>query len=78
MTESGPVLDEHFNEISRIATEDALLVMTIFEDKDRTSWRQLKETGIELVATLSDREQLYLLDRANHRVRASPESSALV
>jgi ArsR family transcriptional regulator len=78
MTESGPVLDEHFNEISRIATEDALLVMTIFEDKDRTSWRQLKETRIELVATLSDREQLYLLDRANHRVRASPESSALV
>jgi len=78
MTESGPVLDEHFNEISRIATEDALLVMTIFEDKDRTSWRQLKETGIELVATLSDREQLYLLDRANHRVRTSPESSALV
>ena len=78
MTESGPVLDEHFSEISRIATEDALMVMTIFGDKDRTSWRQSKETGIELVATLSDREQLYLLDRAKHRVRASPESSALV
>ena len=78
MTESGPVLDEHFSEISRIATEDALMVMTIFGDKDRTSWRQSKETGIELVATLSDREQLYLLDRAKHRVGASPESSALV
>ena len=78
MTESGVILDEHFNEISRIATEDALVVMTIFGDKDRTSWRQSKETGIELVATLSEREQLYLLDRAKHRVRASPESSALV
>jgi ubiquinone/menaquinone biosynthesis C-methylase UbiE len=78
MTASGPVLDEHFSEISRIATEDALTVMTIFADKDRTSWRQSKGTGIELVATLSDREQLYLLDRAKHRVRASPESSALV
>ncbi len=78
MTESGPVLDEHFSEISRIATEDALLVMTIFGDKDRTSWRQSKETGIKLVAALSDREQLYLLDRAKHRVRASSESSALV
>jgi len=78
MTESGPVLWEHFNELSRIATEDALLVMTIFEDNDGTSWRQLKETGIELVATLSDREQLYLLDKTKQRVRASPESSALV
>jgi len=78
MTEYGRVLDGHFSEISRIATEDALMVMTIFGDKDRTSWRQSKETGIELVATLSDREQLYLLDRAKHRVRASPESSALV
>ena len=78
MTESGPVLDEHFSEISRIATENALMVMTIFGDKDRTSWRHSKETGIELVATLSDREQLYLLDSAKHRIRASPESSALV
>ena len=78
MTESGPVLDEHFNEISRIATEDAVVAITIFGDKDRTSWRQSKETGIALIDTLSDREQLYLLDRANHRVRASPESSALV
>src|SRR2546427_7524476 len=30
MTESGPVFEEHFNEISRIATVDALLVITIF------------------------------------------------
>ena len=78
MTESGAVLDEHFNEISRIATEDALMVMTIFGENDRTSRRQAKETGIELVATLSDREHLYLLDRAKHRVKASPESTALV
>ncbi len=78
MTESGRVLDEHFSEISRIATEDALMIMTIFGDKDRTSWRQAKESGIKRVASLSDREQLYLLDRAKHQVRASPESSALV
>ncbi len=78
VTESGRVLDGHFSEISRIATEDALMVMTIFGDKDRASWRQSKVTGLELVATLSDREQLYLLDKANHRVKASSESSALV
>ena len=78
MTESGPVFEEHFNEISRIATVDALLVITIFGDKDRTSWRQPKETGIELVTALSDREQLYLLDKAKNRVGASSESSALV
>jgi ubiquinone/menaquinone biosynthesis C-methylase UbiE len=78
MTEAGPVLEEHFDELSRIATNDAVLVMTIFDDKNRTSWRQLDETRIELVASLSGREQLYLLDRAKHRVRASSESSALV
>jgi ubiquinone/menaquinone biosynthesis C-methylase UbiE len=78
MTESGPVLEEHFNELSRIATKDATLIMTIFDDKYRTSWKQLNETSIELVVALSDREQLCLLDRAKNRARASSESSALV
>ena len=78
MTESGPVLEELFNELSRIATEDSALVMTIFDDKDQASWKQLNEPRVELVASLSDREQLYLLDRGKRRVRASSESSALV
>jgi ubiquinone/menaquinone biosynthesis C-methylase UbiE len=78
MTESGPVFEGHFNELSRIATKDAALIMTIFDDKNRASSKQLGETRIELVASLSDREQLYLLERAKHRVRASSESSALV
>jgi len=78
MTESGSVFEAHFIELSRIATKDATLIMTIFDDKDRTSWKQPSETRIELVASLSDREQLYLLDKAKHRVRASFESSALV
>ena len=78
MTESGPVLKEHFNELSRIATKDATLVMTIFDDRNRSPWKQLNETKIELVASLSDREQLYLLDRGKRRIRASSESSALV
>src|SRR5205807_2831333 len=78
MTESGPVLEKQFEELSRIATKGATLIMTIFDDKDRTSWRQLGQTRIELVASLSNREQLYLLDKAKRRVRASSESSALV
>jgi ubiquinone/menaquinone biosynthesis C-methylase UbiE len=78
MTESGPVLERHFDELSRIATKDATLIMTIFDDKNRTAWKQLNEFGIELVASLSDREQVYLLDGARQRVRASSESSALV
>ncbi len=78
MTESGPVLEEHFKELSRIATKDATLIMTIFDDKNRTPWKQLNETRIEHVASLSVREQLYLLDVAKRRVRASSESSALV
>ena len=78
MTESGPVLEEHFNELSRIATEDSALVMTIFDDKDQASWKQLNEPRVELVASLSDREHLYFLDRGKRRVRAYSESSALV
>ncbi len=78
VTESGPAFEEHFNELSRIATKDGTLIMTIFDDKNRTSWKQLGETRIELVASLSDREQLYLLDSSKHGVRASSESSALV
>ena len=78
MTESGPVFEEHFNELLRITTKDATLIMTIFDDKNRASWKQLGETRIELVASLSDREQLYLLDSSKHGVRASSESSALV
>jgi ubiquinone/menaquinone biosynthesis C-methylase UbiE len=77
MTESGPAIDEHFNELLRIATKHATLIMTIF-DNNQTSWNQLSDTRIELIASLSDREQLYLLDRAKHQVRASSESSALV
>jgi ubiquinone/menaquinone biosynthesis C-methylase UbiE len=78
MTESGPALDEHFHELSRIGTNDATLIMTIFEDKNRTPWKLLDNTRIELVASLSDREQLYLLDRGKHQVKADSESSALV
>jgi ubiquinone/menaquinone biosynthesis C-methylase UbiE len=72
MTESGPLLEKHFNELSRIATKDATLIMTIFDDKGQTPWKQLTETRIELVASLSDRERLYLLDRVKHRVRHLP------
>jgi len=78
MTESGPVSKEHFNELSRIATKDATLIMTIFDDKNQNPWKQLSEGKIEFIASFSNREQLYLLDRAKHRVRASSESSALV
>jgi ubiquinone/menaquinone biosynthesis C-methylase UbiE len=78
MTESGPVLEKHFNELSRIATKDATLIMTIFGDKDRSAWKQLSETRIELVTSLSDREQIYLRDMGKRRVKASSESSALV
>jgi len=77
MTEAGPVLEEHFNELSRIATKRATLIMTIFNE-DRTFRKQLDERSIELVVELSDREQLYLLDGSKHQVRASSESSALV
>ena len=78
MTESGPVLEDHFNELSRIATDQALMIMTIFGGNDRTHWKLFKKERIELVAALSDREQLYLVDRAKDCVRVSSDPSALV
>jgi ubiquinone/menaquinone biosynthesis C-methylase UbiE len=78
MTESGRLLKQHTDELSRIATKDAKLIMTIFGDKDRTPWKQWNENSLELVASLSSREQLYLVDRAKHRAPTSSESSALV
>jgi ubiquinone/menaquinone biosynthesis C-methylase UbiE len=78
MTERGPFLREHFNELSRIASEDAMLIVTIFDDKERTAWKQLDETTVEIVTELSGREQLYAIDRTKHRVGASSESTALV
>ena len=72
MTESDRPLEEHFNELSRIATSDATLIMTIFEERDRISYNRLNEMGIELVASLSGREQLYFLDKAKQQVAASP------
>lgn len=78
MTESGPVSSEHFSELSRIATKEATLIVTIFDDKNQTSSKQLNETEMELIATFSNRERLYAVNRAKHRARLSSESSALV
>jgi ubiquinone/menaquinone biosynthesis C-methylase UbiE len=78
MTESGPALEEHSNELSRIATKDATLVITIFDIENQNSRIQPNETNVELVTSLSNRERLYLLDKTKHRARASSESSALV
>ncbi len=60
MTESGSFLEGQFGELSRIATKDATLIMTIFDNKDRTVWKRGSETRIEFVASVSDREQLYV------------------
>lgn len=72
MTESGPALKAHLSELSRIATNDATLVLTIFDDKERTFQKQFNETCVDMVVELSDREQLYSLDKAKHQVRAAP------
>jgi ubiquinone/menaquinone biosynthesis C-methylase UbiE len=73
MTEKGPLLREHFNELWRITSEDATLIVTIFDDKERTAWKQLSDTRVEIVTELSSREQLYAIDRAKHRVGASSD-----
>lgn len=78
MTESGPSLEEHSSELARIATNDATLIMTIFDIESQNSPKQTNETNIELVTALSNREKLYVLDKTKYRTRASSESTALV
>jgi len=77
VTESGPKLIEHLNEISRVSSSEATLAMSIFGTDDKTVRQLLGESSTELVATLSDRERLYLRQR-KRLVNKSFESSALV
>jgi ubiquinone/menaquinone biosynthesis C-methylase UbiE len=78
VTQSGPMLAEHSDELLRIAKEHAALVMTVFADEDRSYWKQPSPASVQLIAELSDREQLYLLRKTYPRSSASSGSSALV
>jgi ubiquinone/menaquinone biosynthesis C-methylase UbiE len=76
--QSGPMQEEHSNELLRIAKEHAALVMTVFADNDRGYWKHLTPASVQLVAELSDRERLYLIRKTNPWSSASSGSSALV
>jgi ubiquinone/menaquinone biosynthesis C-methylase UbiE len=59
VSENGTSFAGQFQELSRIATENAVLSMTIFTDKNRTFHDQLIGEHMEFVGSLSDREQLW-------------------
>ena len=59
VAESGLDFAKQLRELSRIAAESAVLSMTVFDDKNRTCRDQLKEAGMELVGSWSDREELW-------------------
>lgn len=59
VSEHGPSFGEQFQELSRIATGNAVLSMTVFSDKNRTFHDELVGRRMEFVASLSDREQLW-------------------
>jgi ubiquinone/menaquinone biosynthesis C-methylase UbiE len=62
MLVSGPIFMKHFRELSRIATENATLIFTIFLDKNQIAGA-LFDGNTEPATSLSEREQLYLIDR---------------
>jgi tRNA (uracil-5-)-methyltransferase TRM9 len=66
VSEHGHMFAKQFRELSRIATENAVLSMTVFSDKNRTFHEQLIGERMEFIASLSDREQLWTR-RPNHR-----------
>jgi ArsR family transcriptional regulator len=74
MAESGPTSSQHLNEVSRVASDQATLVITIFGSDDQIIGQPLAESSIELVACISDRERLYLRRGRKRQV----DSSALV
>jgi ubiquinone/menaquinone biosynthesis C-methylase UbiE len=59
VSEHGPEFEKQFLELSRIATENAVLSMTVFTDKNRTFHEQLIGKHMEFIASLSDREHLW-------------------
>lgn len=59
VSEHGPSFAQQFEELSRIATDHAVLSMTVFSDKNRTLHDELSRKKMELVTSLSDREQLW-------------------
>jgi ubiquinone/menaquinone biosynthesis C-methylase UbiE len=59
VSEHGPSFAEQFQELSRIATKNAVLSMTVFSDKNRAFHEQLIQQNMEFVGSLSDREQLW-------------------
>ena len=59
VSEHGSTFAKQFRELSRIATAGAVLSMTVFCDRSRIFQKQLEGNAMELVASLSDREQLW-------------------
>ena len=59
VSEHGPSFTQQFQELSRITTENAVLSLTVFGDGNRTFRDKLSREKMELVASLSDREQLW-------------------
>lgn len=59
VSEHGPSFAQQFQELSRIASENAVLSMTVFSDKNRTLQDELVGKKMKLVTALSDKEQLW-------------------
>lgn len=59
VSEGGQSFAVQFQELSRIATKGAVLSMSVFSDKNPALHDQLIGKGMEFVASLSDREQLW-------------------
>ena len=59
VSEQGPSFTQQLQELSRIATENGVLSMTVFTDKNRTLHDELSRKNMELVTSLSNREQLW-------------------
>ena len=59
VSEDGQLFAKQLQELSRIATKDAILSMTVFSDKNRTLQDHMTRKEMDFVASLSDREQLW-------------------
>ena len=59
VSEQGPSFTQQFQELSRIATENGVLSMTVFSDNKPTPHDEFVRKKMQFVASLSDREQLW-------------------
>ncbi len=62
VTKTGPNMKNQLEELSRIASRNSTIVITILKEENQPIPDDFERTGARVLAELSDRERLFLVD----------------